>query len=485
MDDFVNVQINTKKETPALLRKLFVLALPIVGQNLINVSVGLADNLMVGSLGEYAVAGVHLANQVQIILFMLVMGIAATITLLASQYWGKRDISSIKDIVAIGFKIAVSVGLLLNIIVWFNPYGVLRIFSNNEYAIQQGATYLRIIAFSYVFFCITQMLMATMRCIEVVKIAFIVAICTLIISVSLNYMLIFGNFGMPALGIRGAAIGTLSARIVETIVMIVYVRFIDKRLKLRFRDLLKNNRILLGDFIRNGTPIITGDILWGVAMTAQTAIIGRLGASAIASQNVTGVMFQFVTVVIWGTSAACGVIIGKTVGTGNYELVKHYARVMQKVFVFLGVITMIIFFSLREFFLARYNFTPETIVIARQFITIAALSSLFISYAAPCFIGIIRAGGDTKFVLKVDGVCAWLIVLPLSFIAAFVFEFPPHIVYIFLRLDQFFKWIIAFFKTNSFTWIKNLTRTNENDNENNNYKEGAHETNNTIEPELN
>jgi len=447
-----------KTESRQMLSSLIVLAMPLVLQNIISVSVGFADNLMVGSLGEYAVAGIMLANQVQLVMMFLIFGMASTVVLLASQYWGKKDMESIKSIISIALKGAVFVGLLLSAVALLFPYQVLGIFSDNEPVISEGVTYLRIIAFSYVFFCITQVLMASMRCVEVVRIALVVAISTLIIAIGLNYLLIFGNFGFPALGIRGAAIATLSARVVESVIMIIYVRFIDTRLKLRIKDLRGFNKILLGDFLRNGTPIITGDVLWGLANTVQVAIIGRLGSEAMASQSVTLILYQFVTVVVWGFSGASAVVMGKTVGAGEYDLVKQYARMLQVVFAILGVTASATFFGVRDFVISQYNFTPETVTMARQFMAVAAIHCMFSAYHASCFIGIIRAGGDVKFVLKVDLICAWFIVIPSALVAAFVFQLPPPVVFFFLRIDQFFKWIIAIIKTNNFSWIMNLTR---------------------------
>ncbi|MDR1664135.1 MAG: MATE family efflux transporter [Clostridiales bacterium] len=445
----------------ALLKHLCLLALPLIGQNLISVSVGVADNIMVGSLGELAVDGVHLANQVQNILQMLVMGISAAIILLAAQYWGRRDVKSIKDIVAIGLKVCLVSGGVINAAVFISPYGVLRVFSDNNEAIAEGIKYLRVMAFSYMFFCVTNTLMASMRCVEQVRIALAVSLTTLVVDIGLNYVLIFGHFGFPALGVQGAAIATLTARVIETGIMIVYVRFIDGRLRIRFRELFGFNYGLAKDFFRYGLPVMAGDALWGLAGSMQGAIMGRLGTETMAAQSVTLMMFQFVTVVVWGFSGAASVIIGKTVGSGDVELVKKYARLFQIVFVCVGVLTSLSFLGLRDFMISLYDFTPETNGIVKQFMTVMAIATLGTAYHAPCFTGIIRAGGDVSFVIKVDFICAWFVVLPLAWLSAFVFHHPPVAVFFFLKCDQFFKWIIAIVKTNRFKWIKNLTRETE------------------------
>jgi Na+-driven multidrug efflux pump len=205
-------------------------------------------------------------------------------------------------------------------------------------------------------------------------------------------------------------------------------------------------------------PVMIGDILWGMHGAAQSAIVGRLGADMMAAQSVTLIMFNFVAVVVWGFSGASSIIIGKTVGSGDYDLVKRYARIIQIVFFTTGVITCIGFLALRGFFVSFYNFEAGTIKMLWQFMTIMAFSILGTAYHAPCFLGIIRAGGDTRFVLVVDFICAWIVVIPLSIFVAFVLDAPPVIVFFFLKCDQFFKWIIALIKTNRFKWIQNLTR---------------------------
>jgi len=451
--------MNWLVKKPQFYKTLLMLAIPMALQNLLSMSVGFADNIMVGQLGERAVAGVMMANQVQNILNMLVIGISASLVVIAAQYWGKNDTDSVKAVVSIGIKVALGVGFLVSVVTLLFPAHVLRIFTNDPGVIEEGARYIRILAFSYVFFCLTQTLMGAMRCVEVVRIGVVVSLSTLIISMVGNYLLIFGNFGFPEMGIQGAAIATLTARVTEAVIMVVYVRFIDKRLKIRFTELLKTNKPLLADFFRYGLPVMGGDVSWGIIGAIKVAVIGRMGESAMAASSVSTILFGLITVVVWATSGASGVIIGKTVGSGDYNLVKQYARTLQIVFVGLGIVAGLSIFGLRDIFISLYNFYEETQIIARQFMTLLSISVVFTSYHAPCFTGIIRAGGDTKFVFIVDGICSWIFVLPVTFLAAFVFNAPPWVVFLCIFSDQFYKWIIAFIKTNRFKWIINLTRT--------------------------
>lgn len=258
---------------------LVKLAIPVALQNLITFSVNFADNIMISSLGDAAVSGVFMANQMQTLLQMTSGGIEGALLILAAQYWGKRDIGSIKRIAAIGLQFSVIFGTLLTLICLLVPKTLIGIFSTTDSVINAGAEYLRIVCLSYVCFCITQALIAAMRSIEVARIGMHVSILSLVVNVGLNYALIFGKLGMPAMGIRGAAIATVISRLAEMMVMILYIARIDKVLKLKFADLLVSDTVLRKDFIRNGLPILGGNIVWSVNLMASSAILGRFSES--------------------------------------------------------------------------------------------------------------------------------------------------------------------------------------------------------------
>jgi putative MATE family efflux protein len=428
-------------------------------QSMISVGVGVADNIMVGSLGELAISGVAMANQVQNIMQMLVTGVSAAIVLLASQYWGRGDAVMAKKVVSIGLRICLSIGLAVSVFVFAAPQLALRAFTNNWDVIAEGVKYLRIMAISYVFFCLANILIASMRCVETVRISLVIALSTLLIDVGLNYILIFGHFGFPSLGLQGAALATLISRIVEACIIVLYVRLKDEKLRIRIRDLTaKLDGDLLSDFLRYGMPVMIGDLLWGIGGVAQASVIGRLGSSAIAACSITLTLFSFVTVFVYSLGGASGVVIGKTVGANEFEKAKEYTRTLQLIFICTGIFGSTCLFFLRDFFISLYQIPAETTQLARSFIGVLCVTILGTSYHAPCFTGIIRAGGDTRFVLKIDLFFVWAVVMPLSCLAAFILRLPPAAVFFCLKCDQLMKPPIAFWKTNSFSWMKNLTR---------------------------
>ncbi len=427
-------------------------------QNIITFSVSLADNLMVGQLGELAISGVYAANQLQNILHMLVMGLGAAIVVLSSQYWGKRDTSSIKNIIGIALKFSFAAGSLIFIAALLFPYQIMRIFTNDAAVAAEGLKYLNVIRFTYLFFVVTNVLIFSMRSVERVRIGMNLSIATFFINVFFNWVLIFGNLGAPALGIQGAAIATLIARITETLIIVVYVRFIDDRLKIRFGELIRSDFNLVKDFFKYGLPVISGDVFWGINLAVQGAIVGRLGAVALAAVSISNVVFMVIRCAAYGTAGATAVIIAQTVGAGEFDRVKRYAKKLQVLFLIIGVLSGLLMYAIIGPAISLYNISAETAEMTRIFLTILAVTIVGTSYQMSSLTGIVRAGGSIYFVLINDLIFVWLIVIPSAMIAAFVFHAHPAVVFACLRSDQILKCFVAAVKVNRFKWMKNLTR---------------------------
>ncbi len=448
---------DTVKEK-GLYRRVLLLALPIAMQNIITFAIGLADNLMVGSLGELALSGVYVANQLQNLLQMLVIGLGTAIIVLASQYWGKKDVESVKAIVSIALKLSLAAGVFFLTVTLLFPINVLKLFTNEADVIPKALEYLKVIRYTYVFFCLTQVLIASMRTVERVKIGMYLSIVTFSVNVTLNWILIYGKLGAPALGVKGAAIATLIARILECLIMCVYVRFFDDKLRFKVKDLLSSNLSLVRDYFRYGLPVILGDIFWGVNLAMQGAIMGRLGPNALASVSIANIVFQMISVGVYGTAGATAIVIGQTVGNGHYEKVKGYAKKLQLLFLIIGTISGAVLFVVKDYILMLYNLSEETIVVATQFLTVLSVTLIGTSYQMSSLTGIVRAGGSIYFVLINDLIFVWLIVIPSAMIAAFVFKAPPVVVFMCLKSDQILKCFVAVVKVNRFKWMKNLTR---------------------------
>lgn len=453
--EFMNLLVKDRN----FYKTFFILTLSISAQNLIVFSVNLADNIMLGGYSETALSGVALVNQIQFFLQMLTMGIGEGVVVLCAQYWGKRNIEPIKKIISVGLLFGIVTSICLLLIMFCFPYEVLHLMTNDEVIIAEGVKYLKIICFTYLFFSITNIMIASLRSVEIVKIGFIVSISTLIVNVCLNYILIYGHFGAPRLGVQGAAIATLIARIIELIIVIIFVKFYEHRLKLNLKELLKLDITYLHDYIRVASPVIISNSLWGFAMAVQTAILGHMGASAIAANSIATIVFQILSVVVYGSSNASSIIIGKTVGEGDLKKLKGYVKTLQILFVIIGLCTGFCLFIIKDLILNFYSVSEATKLLARQFINVLSITSIGTAYQMAALTGIVRSGGDTKFVLINDMIFMWLIVIPSAALSAFYFGFSPVIVFICLKSDQILKCFVAVIKVNRYKWVRQLTRS--------------------------
>ena len=426
-------------------------------QNLIVFSVNLADNIMLGRFSEVAMSGVSLANQIQFLLQMLVNGAANGVAVIASQYWGKRQIEPIRKVFSAGFLLASGLSLLLGAVVITFPQQVLFLLSDETAIVQTGAVYLRIMGFSYVIFAVTNLLIALMRSVESVRIGFAVSLVALVVNIFLNYCLIFGNLGFPELGVKGAAYATVVSRVAELLTAFIYVLCIDKKLKLRLKDFFSVEKVYMHDYIKTGVPIIMSGSSWGIAMTVQTAIIGRLGEAAIGANAIAAPIYQVISVLYSSSSNAAGVLIGKTVGEGDVPRVKQYSKKLQIMFVAIGLISCGILLAGKNVILSFYDVSAETAALANTFLIILSITVIGSSYEAPCLCGIVSGGGDTQFVLKNDLIFMWGMVLPLSFLSAFVFQWPIPVTFFLLKSDQITKCAVAVVKVNRYKWIRQLT----------------------------
>ena len=441
-------------------RSRVALAVPVALQNLITFAVSFADNLMVGALGDAAVSGVYMGGQIQTFLQMFSGGIEGAILILAAQYWGRRDTGSIKRIVSIGLHFSVLCGLAVTAVCLAVPRPILSVFASDAAVIEEGVRYLRVVCFSYLFFCITQALIAAMRSVEVARIGMLVSAISLVVNVCLNWVLIFGHFGFPAMGVAGAALATVISRITETAVMVFYVAKVDKRLSLKLRDLLHTDRELRKDFIRYGMPIIGGNVVWSVNMLASSAILGRFSASVITATSVANTLHSLAYVTMNGMSSALGIITGKTVGAGRYDRMREYAYTTQVIFLVLGIVSGAAMFFVKGAFIGLYGgITPEAADYSRQFITVLSVTFVGTCYQVPTLFGLVKSGGDVGFVFKNDTIFVFLVVLPSAIIASYLGA-PAWVVFACLKCDQILKCFVAVVKINRFNWMKNLTRDN-------------------------
>lgn len=440
-------------------KAFFTMTLTLAFQNLIVYGVNLADSVMMGAYSETALSGVGICNNVQFFLMMAITGTCNGMTVIASQYWGKDDKKNIKSVSAVSMWISIAFAVIITAFCAFAPETVIRLYTDKENVIEQAVQYLDIVKYTYLIYSLTTVLLAILRSVETVKIGFYVSLSSFAINIALNYALIYGKFGLPEMGVRGAALATLAARAIELVVVVAYTLLLDKKLKFRPTELFKTEKQMFRDFFKTGSPLMMSSLSWGIAMSVQGAIIGRLTESAIAANSIATTIFQIATVITYASGNVACVLIGKTIGeNGTLELIKRRSKNLQLIFLAIGVVSSAILLICKGLIIDFYNATPETYATTNQFIWVLAVTIIGTSYEAPALCGIVSGGGETGFVLKNDFIFMWLIVLPLSALSAFVFKFPVVVTFACLKADQVLKCIVAYVKVNRYNWIKTVTR---------------------------
>lgn len=442
-------------------RTFAILTLSLALQNLLTYSVNLADNIMLGRFSQDALSGASLCNQLQFFLQMLVQGVGEGVVVLGARYWGKKDLKPIPDIIGAGLRFGVSIAAVLFVLALLFPTQIIRLMTNDPVIMEQAVQYLQIICFTYVIFALTNMLTASLRSIGIVKIGYIISASTLCINICLNYVLIYGHFGAPALGVRGAAIATLVSRTVELLIVIWFLKFREHTLRLNWRKLLFIDTSYIKDYIHVSLPMLVTQTMWGASSIIQTAILGNMenAAMVVPANSISVLVFQILSVVGYGAASAAAIMTGRTLGEGHKERIDQTAFTFQLMFCIIGVFTGLIILLSRGPVLQIYNtLSPEAAELTRQFITVLAITSVGTCYQMAADCGILRAGGDTKFAMWNNLVFVWLICLPCAALSAFVFHFSPVVVFFCLKMEQLGKCPVIFLRVRSKKWIKQITR---------------------------
>lgn len=439
-------------------KTFFPLLIVISLQNLASMAVNMVDNFMLGAYSELALSGATLVNQIQFTLHQLVAGIGAGVAVLGAQYWGKGNVDPIRRIASVGVKFAFIGGLIFFAATAIAPAGVLGLFTSDGNVIAEGVKYLRMMCWTYIVFAISNTLVYSLQSVETAFIGTLMSVCTIVINGCLNYCFIYGNFGAPEMGIKGAAIATLTSRVVELTILTIYIFFIDKKLKIRPRHLFNLDFTYLRDFLKVSMPLVISGGLWGVAQAAQTAVLGHLGATVIAANSIAGIVFQIFAVFGLSCANAASVTIGKTIGSGRLDMVKPYTRTLQVIFILIGIVAGAMIFIFKDIIVGLYTLSDETRRLTLQFLTILSITTVGTCYEYPVASGIIAGGGDTKYPAIVENTFMWLFIIPSAFLSAYVFKFSPVITFCFLKVDQLLKCIPNGIRCNRYKWIRKLTK---------------------------
>ena len=440
------------------LRKTVMIALPVAMQGMLNTVVNLVDNLMIGSLGSTAIASVGLANKVFFVFTLLVFGINSGSGVLAAQYWGNQDVKSIKKVLGLALSLAVTGSAAFMIPACANPRMLMRIFTTSEASIGMGAAYLAVAAFSYPCTAVTNTYVGMLRAVNRVKEPVVISCAAIVTNIVFNYILIFGKFGAPAMGVVGAALATLIARVVEMTLILCVVYLGRTPLAGGARDLFGWSRAFLRKFFVTALPVICNEFIWGLGTTIYTMAYGRMGDDAVAAITIATTIQDLVVVLFQGLSAATAVILGNEMGAGNLKRAETYGK---NFFILQFLVTVVmagVCVSLRWSFISLYQpgISDGVAQSVSRCIIVFALFSPFRMFNYVNVVGVLRSGGDTAMCLFIDTSGVWFIGIPLAFIGGLWLKQPIHIVYAMVTLEEVYKAVVGYVRYRQKKWLRNL-----------------------------
>lgn len=442
----------------AFLKKVLTIALPVAMQGMLNTVVNLVDNLMIGSLGSTAIASVGLANKVFFVFTLLVFGVASGSGVLAAQYWGNQDVKNIRKVLGIGLIISLTGAILFLTPARLKPELMMRIFTTSQASIQMGAAYLAVVAFSYPCTAISNTYVAMLRAVNHVKAPVVISCVAIMVNIVFNYILIYGKFGAPALGVAGAAIATLIARVVEMTLIIVVVYVGKTPLACRLRELFGYTREFLRQFFRTAIPVICNEFVWGLGITIYSMAYGRMGDDAVAAITIATTIQDIVVVLFQGLSAATAVILGNEMGAGKLKQAELYAKYIFILQFMLTIFAALVIVTLRWPFISLYQpgISDEVAMSVSRCLLMFALFTPAKMFNFVNIVGVLRSGGDTMMCLFIDTSGVWFIGIPLAFIGGLVLKQPIHIVYGMVMLEEVYKAAIGFWRYRQKKWLRNL-----------------------------
>lgn len=440
-------------------KRVAVFMLPLIVQNLINVGVTAADVIMLGKVGETVLSASSLAGQLQFVMTLFFFGISSGATVLAAQYWGKGDTESIEKVLGMTMFYAVLVAGIFTLVAETNPVFVMKLFSGETAIIEQGVLYLRIVAASYIFCAITTIYMNLLRSVERVVVASVTYFISLIVNIILNGILIFGLFGAPKLGIVGAAIATLIARIVEFCIAMIYSLKKELEIHIRRRYLFHHDKVLIKDFLHYAIPVVINELFWGSGTSIVTAIMGHMGSAVVAANSVAQMVRQLAMVLTYGVSTAAAIMVGKVLGENNLRLGKKYGDRFVMLSVLTGLVGTLIIGIARPICIQFMSLSEQSVDYLSFMMVALMVYSVIQSVNMTVIVGIFRAGGDTKFGAVIDVFFLYCVSIALGAICAFVWKMPVKVVYLVLVSDEFLKIIFVLWRYGKGKWIRNITRS--------------------------
>lgn len=443
--------------------RVLTLALPIALQSLITVGVNMLDTIMVGRLSEEALSATSLANQFINIYHIFCMGLGMGASVLVSRYWGMREsepqkaLEALKKTVCIVVRLTLGLALLFAIVTFAMPGAVMRTYTPEESIITLGVTYFRYSIVTYFFLGLSLVCTIVLRSVGQVRMPLYVSIGAFFVNLVANYGLIFGKLGLPGMGIAGAALGTLIARVYEAGVICGYLFFVDKAIGFRIRHLFMKTRDLLGEYIRISIPVLVSDGILAIGNNTVAMVVGHLSKAFVAANAITSVTQQMSNVLAQGVAQAGAIVTGQTLGEGEREKALSQGYAFLGLGLCLGLFAAGVIKIISGPVIRAYDVSPETAAVARQLMDAIGFIMIFQSANSIMTKGVLRGGGDTKMLMLADNIFLWLLSIPLGLLAGFRLGLPAFWIYTCLKADQIAKTVWCVFRLKGGKWIKKIT----------------------------
>lgn len=436
-----------------------LIILPVVLQAIINQGVNMMDTIMVGKLGEVAISASSLANQFYSIYLFLCMGLSAAGLVLTAQYWGADDKVTVRKIFDLLIQIILVSSMIFAAVSLFFSRQIITIYTQDPDVIEAGARYLRITSLVYLPHGIALVISNIMRSVGNPKIGLYVSIASFFINIGANYVFIFGKLGFPAMGVAGAALGTLCSRIVEFLVCTFFVLKVDKKLLYSPVNLFNLPELpLLREFIRLGLPAIISDTILALASSAIGIILGHMGKEFVSAYSIVMVVDRMCTLATQGVGSAAGILVGQAVGAGEKEEAKKRGVSFLALTTILGIIGAVLVLIVGDWSISLYDVAPETVTITRTMMIASALIVPFQNIASTLGKGVLRGGGDTRFLMVADVIFQWIASIPLGYLVGIVLHASPFLVLLTVRIDYVLKSIWFILRLSGDKWIHQVKR---------------------------
>ena len=438
----------------SLRKEIVRLALPIALQQFMTALVGACDAIMLGKLSQDAMSAVSLATQVTFVFNLFMFAFMAGENMFVAQYYGKGDYTGISQVFSLVTKICGCIAVVFLAGTLFFPEQLMRILTNEETLIVLGSEYLRVIGISYVFSGIAQIFLAIMKNCGAVNMSTLINGVMVILNIALNAVFIFGLSGFPKLGIKGAALATVLATVVQFLWSVGYVLCRIRAVKFSLRSCEKK---LFGRFWQKTVPLLINNLAWGIGFSMYSVIMGHLGTDAVAANGIANISKNLVVCFCLGLGNAGSIIVGNRLGADRLQEAKEVGETLTKTAIIAGIVSGLVLIALSPFITKMVDLTPTARGYLQKMLLISSYYIAGKSVNCMTIGGIFAAGGDSKFGMLCDSVTLWCIIVPLGCICAFILKLPVMVVYFVLNLDEIIKLPVVYKHYKKYKWIKNLT----------------------------